>query len=68
MSKKYKLELSFVQSTGGAVDDRVVVSEWSDDAAMHVIKTKVFSKHLSAAIAAITEEMCDIGLAAMSGK
>jgi len=28
----------------------------------------VFSKHLSAAIAAITEEMCDIGLAAMNGK
>ena len=68
MSKKFKLEIGFIQSTSGSEDNGTVISEWSDDQALHLVKTKVFAKHLAAASAAITEELCNMGLAQLSGK
>jgi hypothetical protein len=68
MSKKYKLEVSFVQSTGGSPDGVTTIEDSSDDPVVHLIKTKVFAKHLTAAAAAITEELCNMGLAQLSSK
>jgi hypothetical protein len=68
MSKKYGLSIEFVQSSGGAQDGVTTIVDSSDDLAIHLIKTKVFAKHLTAAAAAITEELCNMGLAQLSGK
>lgn len=65
MSKQHNLKIEFTQSTSGDPDNETVISESSDDPAIHLIKTKVFSKHLTAAADAITQELCDIGLGAL---
>ena len=58
----YKLELNFIQSTDGKVDDSVKAEEHSEDVTIHLIKTKVWTKHLTAALDAITQELCDMML------
>jgi hypothetical protein len=63
MSKDYKLEIAFIQSTKGEPDGETLISDVSEDPSIHLIKTKVFSKHLTAAVDAITQELCDLGLA-----
>lgn len=59
---KYKLEIKFSQSTEGVDDGETLVVEHSEDINVHLIKTKVFTKHLTAAVDAITQELCDIAL------
>jgi hypothetical protein len=66
MSKDYKLEIAFNQSTLGSEDNTTLTTELSEDPSIHLIKTKVFSKHLTAALDAITQELCDLGLDALS--
>ena len=65
MSKKYNLTISYTQSSGSKPDGTTVISDESDDLAVHLIKTKVFTKHLTAAADAITQELCDMGLASL---
>jgi len=64
---KYKLEMSFIQSTDGEVDDSVVAVEHSEDLALHLIKTQVWTKHMTAALNAITQELTDMALGASKG-
>ena len=66
MSKDYKLEIAFNQSTKGDADGETLITEYTEDEAIHLLKIKVFSKHLTAAIDAITQECCDLGLAALA--
>lgn len=62
MAKDYRLSLTLKQETSGESDNIANVQEFSSDEAMHVMKTKVFTKHLTAAINAITQELCDLAL------
>ena len=61
--KKYCLTISFVQSTNGETDDDVVVREFSEDPVVHVIKTQVFTRHLTEMLNAITKELTDFAIA-----
>ena len=65
MDQKYKLNLAFTQSTDGREDNITSGVDGSDDPAIHLIKTKVWTKHLTAALEAITTELCDLGIAAV---
>ena len=62
MSKKYNLKIEFTQSTDNKADNETLISEHSDNIEIHLLKTKVFSKHLTRALDAITQELCDMGL------
>jgi len=66
--KQFELAINFTQSTGGDSDNNTLIVEMSDDPALHLVKTKVFSKHLTKAVDAITQELCDMGLAELGGR
>ena len=66
MNKDYKLEIAFNQSTTGSADGETLITEYTDDQAVHLAKTKVFTKHLTTAVNAITQELCDMGLEALA--
>lgn len=63
---KYELKFDLAQSTDGEADGVTSVLENSEDLGIHLIKVKVFTKHLTAALGAITEELCDLGLDALN--
>lgn len=60
--QKYKIEFSLTQYTDGRADNITHCAEFSDELAVHLIKTKVFSKHATAALQAIVDDMVDAGL------
>ena len=66
--KRHHLCISMVNSTNGAPDGEVFINEYSDDMAVHAYKQSIFTKHLTAAVNAATQELIEMGLAAMSGK
>ena len=64
MSKKYRIAISMIQQTDGEPDDNTLVEDFSDDAVVHLIKTKVFTKHFTNAVNEATQELCDMALEA----
>jgi len=65
---RYRLTLMMVQDTpDGNVepDGDFIVNERSKDQAVHMLKCKVFTKHIAKAVSDATEELVDMGLAAM---
>lgn len=62
MTQPYRLEFVLRQVTNGRSDNITRCVEGSDELAVHLIKTKVFSKHATAALQAIVDDMVDAGL------
>ena len=60
--KKYCLELSFTQSTDGEVDNRTLMSEYSDDGVIHALKTQVFTEELTKSVNNITKKFTDMAI------
>lgn len=60
--KKYCLELSFSQKTGGDVDNEVLMREFSSDPVIHALKTQVMTKHLTGMLNAMTEEFTNLAI------
>ena len=66
--KKYHLSISMVNTTDGGTDGEVFINEYSSDPEVHAYKQSIFTKHLTAAVNAATQELIAMGLSAMSGK
>lgn len=64
-AKKHRLIITLTQETDGEVDGRTLLEEFSDDSAVHVIKTKVFSAELTEAIKRATDQLTDMALTAL---
>lgn len=66
----YEIEIGLIQRTDGKADsdNKTVSIERSDDLVIHLTKTKVFTKHITAALSAATTELCDMGIQMSSGK
>ena len=64
MAKKYKISITMAQETDGSVDNQTLVEEFSEDGAVHVMKTKAFTEAFSRAINDATQSLCDMALSA----
>ena len=65
---KYLLQIDVNQSTDGEIDGHTLVEEFSKDANVHSIKTEVFTRHLTQALAAATTELTSMAIAINSKK
>lgn len=62
MAKRYKITISMTQETDGDTDNKTLVEEFSEDGTVHLMKTKVFTKHFTSAVAAATHELIDLAI------
>lgn len=64
----YKLTLTFTQETGGNVDGRTLVEEYSSDLPVHLLKTQVFTEALTKAVNDATQKLTNMGLQSLGKK
>lgn len=68
MSKRYHIGIIMTQETDGIADNSALVDEYSDDATVHIIKTKVFTDCFTRAVNEATQKLTDMALEQLSGK
>lgn len=66
--KKHSIEINMTQSTSGEADNVTLVQEYSDDSAIHVIKTQVFTDEITSAINRATQRLTSMALEEMGAK
>jgi len=68
MAKGYRLAINMIQETDSAVDNNTISEEFSDSEEMHLLKTKVWTRHFALALSNATEELIDLALSNRKGK
>lgn len=66
-AKKHKFSIRVEQTTDNEIDGEVLLNEFSNDTAIHAIKVKVFTKHITAAIDKATDELTSMAIEASGG-
>jgi hypothetical protein len=65
--KKHRIAITMVQTTDDGTDGNTLIEDFSEDSIIHVIKQKVFTKHMTFAANAIAQELCDLALEQLTG-
>lgn len=65
--KKYRIAITLHQETDGGIDGRTFHEDFSDDLAVHAIKTKVLVNELSQAIDRATDRLTQMVLDTIEG-
>jgi len=64
---KHALRITYTQTTEDGIDHNTIIEDFSKDSLSHIVKAKVMSKHLARATEAISQELADLAIEAMTG-